>query len=78
LTEYAQLLHGFWDIGRMCLASAAWKMPLLPGAGCLYLPALHVPDNIYRYIAGTDEPLIKENEDQFKPLEPGEGYLVPW
>ena len=36
-----------------------------------------VPDNIYRYFPGTDEPVVKENDDQFKPLEPGESYLIP-
>jgi hypothetical protein len=36
-----------------------------------------VPDNIYRYLPGTGEPLIRENEDQMKPLEPEESYLIP-
>jgi len=78
LTEYAQLLHGFWDIGE----DVPRKRSLEDAACCHELEVstyrrYTVPDNIYRYIAGTDEPLIKENEDQFKPLEPGEGYLVP-
>jgi LmbE family N-acetylglucosaminyl deacetylase len=77
LSNYAQLLHGFWDIGE--------DVPLMrsqeDAACCRVLGAgfrrYTVPDNIYRYHLGTDEPVIKENEDQFKPLEPDESYLIP-
>jgi LmbE family N-acetylglucosaminyl deacetylase len=78
LTDYAQLLHGFWDIGEDVPA----KRSLEDAACCAVLGAwvfrrYTVPDNIYRYLPGSDEPLIQENEDQFKPLEPSESYLVP-
>jgi hypothetical protein len=78
LTEYAQLLHGFWDIGE----DVPHKRSLEDAACCQVLGAAAfrrytVPDNIYRYFPGTDRALIIENEDQFKPLEPDESYLIP-
>jgi hypothetical protein len=78
LTEYAQLLHGFWNIGE----DVPRKRSLEDVACCQVLGAAvyrryTVPDNIYRYLPGTDEPVIKENEDQMKPLEPDESYLIP-
>ena len=78
LTEYAQLLHGFWDIGE----DVPHKRSLEDAACCAVLGAsvyrrYTVPDNIYRYLPGSDEPVIRENEDQFKPLEPVESYLIP-
>jgi LmbE family N-acetylglucosaminyl deacetylase len=78
LTAYAQLLHGFWDIGE----DVPLKRSREDAACCALLGVAAfrrytVPDNIYRYMPGTDEPLIKENEDQFKLLEPEEAYLIP-
>lgn len=78
LTEYAQLLHGFWNIGE----DVPQKRSKEDAACCAVLGAsayrrYTVPDNIYRYLSGTDEPVIKENEDQMKPLEPDESYLIP-
>jgi 2'-N-acetylparomamine deacetylase len=77
LTEYAQLLHGFWDIGEDVPAKRSQE----DAACCRVLGAgfrrYTVPDNIYRYLPGSDEPVVKENEDQMKPLEPDEAYLVP-
>lgn len=78
LTEYAQLLHGFWNIGE----DVPVKRSKEDAACCQVLGAstyrrYTVPDNIYRYQPGSDEAVIKENEDQFKPLEADEGYLVP-
>ena len=78
LTEYAQLLHGFWDIGD----DVPLKRSREDAACCAVLGAAAyrrctVPDNIYRYVPGTDEAVIKENEDQMKPLEPGESHLIP-
>lgn len=76
LTEYAQLLHGFWGIGE----DVPRKRSLEDAACCAVLGAGYrrytVPDNIYRYLPGSDVPLIKENDDQFKPLEPVESYLI--
>jgi hypothetical protein len=77
LTEYAQLLHGFWNIGEDVPAKRSQE----DIACCSVLGAgfrrYTVPDNIYRYLPGSDEPVIKENEDQFKLLEPDESYLIP-
>ena len=77
LTEYAKLLHGFWDIGEDVPLTRSRE----DAACCKVLGAAYrrytVPDNIYRSLPGTDEPLIQENEDQFKPLEPEESYLIP-
>jgi LmbE family N-acetylglucosaminyl deacetylase len=78
LTEYAQLLHGFWNIGE----EVPRKRSLEDAACCSILGAAvyrhyTVPDNIYRYFPMSDEPVIKENEDQFKSLEPDETYLIP-
>jgi LmbE family N-acetylglucosaminyl deacetylase len=77
LTEYAQLLHGFWDIGEEVPRTRS----LEDAACCAVLGTSYhrytVPDNIYRYLPGTEEPVIRENEDQFKPLEPEESYLIP-
>lgn len=78
LTEYGQLMHDFWNIGD----DVPRKRSLEDAACCKVLGAAAfrrytVPDNIYRYFPRTDEPLIKEIEDQFKPLEPDESYLIP-
>jgi LmbE family N-acetylglucosaminyl deacetylase len=78
LTEYAQLLHGFWNIGE----DVPLKRSREDAACCRLLGALAyrrytVPDNIYRYLPGTGEALIRENEDQMKPLEPLESSLIP-
>ncbi len=78
LTEYAQLLHGFWNIGEDVPA----KRSLEDAACCQVLGTsayrrYTVPDNIYRTLPGTNKPVIQENEDQFKPLEPDESYLIP-
>jgi len=78
LTEYGQLLHKFWNIGE----DVPRKRSIEDAACCEAVGAMAfrrytVPDNIYRYFPGTEEPIIKENEDQFKPLEPDESYLIP-
>ena len=78
LPDYAQLLHGFWEIGE----DVPRKRSLEDAACCQVLGVsifrrYTVPDNIYRFFPGTDDPVIKVNEDQFKPLEPDERYLIP-
>jgi 2'-N-acetylparomamine deacetylase len=78
LTEYARMLHGFWNIGE----DVPLKRSLEDAACCRVLGAsayrrYTLPDNIYRYLPGSEEALIKENEDQFKPLEPIESQLIP-
>ncbi len=78
LTEYAQLLHGFWDIGEdVPLKRSREDAACCRALGAALYRRYTIPDNIYRYLPGTDEPLIKENEDQFTPLEPVESYLIP-
>jgi hypothetical protein len=78
LTGYAQLLHGFWNIGedvpRLRAAEDAACCAVLGAAASRRYT---VPDNIYRYRIGSDQPVIVENEDQMKPLEPEESYLIP-
>ena len=78
LPEYARLLHSFWNIGEnvpivRCIEDNACCEVL----GVTTSRRYTVPDDIYRYILGTDEPVIKENEDQFKPLEPSESHIIP-
>lgn len=78
LTEYGKLLHEFWNIGE----DVPLKRSLEDAACCQVLGAASfrrytVPDNIYRYLPGTNIPVIEENEDQFKPLEPDESYVIP-
>jgi LmbE family N-acetylglucosaminyl deacetylase len=77
LTEYSQLLHGFWDIGDDVPARRGLEDATCCAVLGVGFRRYTVPDNIYRYLPGTDEPVIKENEDQFKLLEPDEAYLVP-
>jgi LmbE family N-acetylglucosaminyl deacetylase len=78
LTEYAQLLHSFWDIGEeVPLKRSHEDAACCEALGAAAFRRYTVPDDIYRYLPGTDEPVIKENEDQMKPLEPEESYLIP-
>jgi LmbE family N-acetylglucosaminyl deacetylase len=78
LSEYAQLLHGFWNIGD----DVPIKRSIEDTACCKRLGVSNyrrftIPDNIYRYHPQNSEAVIKENEDQFKPLEADEEYLIP-
>jgi hypothetical protein len=78
LTNYAQLLHGFWDIGEdVPLKRSQEDAVCCQVLGASIYRRYTIPDNIYRYHPITAEPVIKENEDQFKPLEPEESYLIP-
>jgi LmbE family N-acetylglucosaminyl deacetylase len=78
LTEYAQLLHGFLgvteDVPFMRCQEDARCCAVL---GVSMYRRFTIPDNIYRYFPGSIDPVIIENEDQMKPLEPGESYLIP-
>jgi len=77
LTEYAQLLHGFWDIGEdVPLKRSREDAACCRALGAAAFRRYTVPDNIYRYLP-DGEALIKENEDQMKPLEPSESSLIP-
>jgi LmbE family N-acetylglucosaminyl deacetylase len=78
LPEYGKLLHEFWNIGE----DVPRKRSLEDVACCEVLGAANfrrytVPDGIYRYFPCSNIPVVLENEDQFKPLEPEESYLVP-
>ena len=77
LPEYAQLLHGFWNIGE----DVPLRRSLEDAACCAVLGAAYrrctVPDNIYRTLPRSGDPVVRENEDQFKPLEPDESHLIP-
>jgi hypothetical protein len=78
LTDYGKLLHEFWNIGddvprKRSLEDAACCKVLK----CSLFRRYTLPDNIYRYLPGTTIPVIQENEDQMKSLEPDESYLIP-
>jgi LmbE family N-acetylglucosaminyl deacetylase len=77
LPDYAGLLHGFWGIGD----DVPRQRALEDAACCAVLGATFrhftIPDNIYRRHPATGEPVIKENEDQFRLLEPDESRLIP-
>jgi 2'-N-acetylparomamine deacetylase len=78
LTPYAQLLHSFWGIGEDVPTTRSQE----DAACCRVLGASSyrrytVPDNIYRYFPGTDEPVVQALEDNFGPLQPLESYLIP-
>ena len=78
LTDYAQMLHIFWELGDHDVPYARSKEDV---ACCKVLGAGYrrftVPDSIYRYHPGTDEPMIKVPDDINTPLEPEETYLIP-
>ncbi len=78
LTDYAQMLHIFWELGE---TDVPYSRSLEDAASCRLLGAGYrrytVPDNIYRYLPGTDEPVTKVPDDNAGPLEPNESYLIP-
>lgn len=78
LTDYGQMLHIFWELGEEDVPYARSKED---AACCQVLKAGYrrytVPDNIYRYILGTDEPVVKVPDDNIAPLEPVESYIIP-
>ncbi len=78
LTDYAAMLHMFWELGE---ADVPYKRSMEDAACCRVLGAgchcYTVPDNIYRYLPGTDKPIVKVPDDNNGPLEPDEAYLIP-
>lgn len=78
LTDYGQMLHIFWELGEEDVPYSRSKED---AACCQVLKAGYrrytVPDNIYRYIPGTDEAVVKVPDDNAGPLEPDEAYLIP-
>jgi 2'-N-acetylparomamine deacetylase len=78
LSEYALQLHGVWGIGddvpiKRCQEDIDSCRVLMVSSTLRFT----IPDIIYRYIPGKDEPVIKKNEDLKNPLEISETYLVP-
>jgi len=78
LTDYARMLHIFWELGE---ADVPYARSREDEACCRVLGAGYrrytVPDCIYRYVTGTEEALIKVPDDINKPLEPDEAFLIP-
>ncbi len=77
LADYARLLHGLWGLGD----DVPRKRASEDRACCAVLGAgwhhFTIPDCIYRWIPGSDEPVVKTEEDLFAPPEPLEAYLLP-
>jgi LmbE family N-acetylglucosaminyl deacetylase len=78
LTDYAQMLHMFWELGEQ---DVPYARSLEDAACCRVLNAAYcrytVPDCIYRYHPITGLPLISVPDDINTPLEPDESYLIP-
>jgi LmbE family N-acetylglucosaminyl deacetylase len=78
LTDYAQMLHIFWELGETDVPYSRSREDV---ASCRVLGAgfrrYTVPDNIYRYLPGTDKPIANVPDDNLGPLEPNESYLIP-
>lgn len=78
LTDYAQMLHMFWELGE---ADVPYSRSLEDAACCRVLGAGYrrytVPDNIYRYLPGTGDAVVKVPDDNNGPLEPDKSYLIP-
>ncbi len=78
LTDYAQMLHMFWELGdvdvpyqRSLEDDTCWRVL---GAACRRYT---VPDCIYRYHPLTGQAMINVPDDINLPLAPDEAYLVP-
>jgi LmbE family N-acetylglucosaminyl deacetylase len=79
LTEYGEMLHGLWELPD----DVPYRRSQEDAACCKLLGAaatrrFTIPDNIYRYYPGTDDPVVKEPEDNQTALEPEESYLIPY
>jgi LmbE family N-acetylglucosaminyl deacetylase len=78
LADYAKMLHIFFELGEDDIPFARSKED---AACCQVLKADYrrytVPDCIYRFLTGSDEPMIKVPDDISGPLEPDETYLIP-
>jgi LmbE family N-acetylglucosaminyl deacetylase len=78
LTDYAQMLHIFWELGEQDVPY--WRSRE-DAACCRVLRAgfrrYTVPDCIYRYHPLSGEPIIGVPDDIKLPLEPDEAYLIP-
>lgn len=78
LTEYGLMLHVFWELGE---GDVPYSRSQEDTACCQVLGAGYrrytVADNIYRYLPGSGEPVVKVPDDNNGPLEPEEAYLIP-
>ena len=78
LTDYAQMLHVFWELGK---ADVPYRRSLEDAACCQVLGAgfrrYTVPDCIYRFHPLTGQPMVNVPDDINLPLGSDEAYLVP-
>jgi len=78
LTDYAQMLHLFWELGEQ---DVPYSRSREDAACCQVLGASYlrysVPDNIYRYFPGDGNAVVSVPDDNHGPLEPAEAYLIP-
>ena len=78
LSDYAQMLHMFWELGEQDVPYSRSKEDTtccqVLGAG---FQRYTVPDCIYRHLPGTDQAMITVPDDINTPLEPDESYLIP-
>ncbi len=77
LPEQANLMHQFWGIGD----DVPRKRATEDAACCGMLGAawrrFTVPDAIYRYLPGTDQPVVFSDDELMHDPEPEESYLIP-
>jgi LmbE family N-acetylglucosaminyl deacetylase len=77
LPEQARLMHEFWRIGD----NVPYKRSLEDAACCQMLGAAAwrrhtIPDGIYRYLPGTNKPVVLSDDDLMHDPEPEESYLI--
>jgi LmbE family N-acetylglucosaminyl deacetylase len=77
-TPFAQELHERWGTSG---ENAAAVRRAEDAAACQVLAAgvrhAALPDCIYRRLPGSQQPVIGDRDDLFRPFPPGEAYLVP-
>jgi LmbE family N-acetylglucosaminyl deacetylase len=78
LPDYARMLHIFFELEGK---DVPYERSLEDAASCQVLGASYrrytVPDCIYRFHPGTDDPMIKVPDDIEAEPEPEESYLIP-
>jgi LmbE family N-acetylglucosaminyl deacetylase len=78
LSEQAKLMHEFWGIGD----DVPRKRSVEDAACCRMLGAsiwrrFTLPDAIYRYLPGTETPVVFSDDELMHDPEPEESYLIP-